>query len=189
MLKVELATVVDIGTHFVNATYNLEGDGVLAVKCYEEILKIRAAISANYYPNLQAVSRESSSGNPALQQQLIAHGISCIQPGLLYFQEKLGSDTVHPVAAFKAARLFSPTKLIEIQPEAADIDTLNNIPFLSQDLNHLEEELPTYFAKAAAVASSTCGTEPIGTLEWWKNNCTDLPYWSTAAQKVFLVQP
>ena len=91
--------------------------------------------------------RESSSGNPALQQQLIAHGISCIQPGLLYFQEKLGSDTVHPVAAFKAARLFSPTELIEIQPEAADIDTLNNIPFLSQDLNHLKEELPTYFAK------------------------------------------
>ena len=170
-------------------TYNLEGDGILAVKCYEEILKIRAAISANYYPNLHAVSRESSSGNPALQQQLIAHGISCIQPGLLYFQEKLGSDTVHPVAAFKAARLLSPTKLIEIQPEAADIDTLNNIPFLSQDLNHLKEELPTYFAKAAVVASSTGGTEPIGTLGWWKNNCTNLLYWSTAAQKVFLVQP
>ena len=63
------------------------------------------------------------------------------------------------------------------------------IPFLSQDPNNLKEELPTYFAKAAAVASSTCGMEPIGTLEWWKNNCTDLPYWSTAAQKVFLVQP
>ena len=87
-----VAAVVDIGSYFVKATYNLEGDGILAVKCYEEILKIRAAISA---PNLQAVSQESSSGNPALQQQLIAHGISCIQPGLLYFQEKLGSDTVH----------------------------------------------------------------------------------------------
>jgi len=103
--------------------------------------------------------------------------------GLLYFQEKLGSDTVHLVAAFKAAMLFSPTKLIEIQPEAADIDTLNSISFLSQDLNHLKEELPTYFAKASAVASSTGGTEPIGTLEWWKNNSTDLLYWSTAAQK------
>ena len=99
---------------FVKATYNLEGDGILAVKCYVEVLKIRATISAKYYPNLQAVSRESPSGNPAHQQQLIAHGISCIQPGLLYFQEKLGSDTVHPVAAFKAARLFSPTKFIEI---------------------------------------------------------------------------
>ena len=129
MLNVELATVVDIGPYFVKAMYNLEGDGTLAVKCYEEILKIRAAISAKYYPNLHAVSRESSSGNPALQQQLIAHGISCLQPGLLYFQEKLGSDTIHPVAAFKAARLFSPTKLIEIQPEAADIDTLNTSHF------------------------------------------------------------
>ena len=165
MLKVELAAVVDIGSYFVKATYNLEGDGILAVKCYEEILKIRAAINAKYYPNLQAVSRESSPSNPALQQQLIDYGISCVQPGLLYFQEKLGSDTVHPVAAFKAARLFSPTKLIEIQPTAADIDILNIIPFLSQDLNHLKEELPTYFAKAAAVASSMCGTESIGTLE------------------------
>ena len=105
MLKVELAAVVDIGSYFVKAMYNLEGDSILAVKCYKEILKIRAAISAKYYPNLQAVSQESSSGNPALQQQLIAHGISCIQPGLLYFQEKLGSDTVHlPLKALLKAR-------------------------------------------------------------------------------------
>lgn len=53
----------------------------------------------------------------------------------------------------------------------------------------LEGGATPYFAKASAVASSTGGTEPIGTLEWWKNNSTDLLYWSTAAQKVFLVQP
>ena len=52
LLKLELATVVDIGSYFVKATYNLEGDGVLAVKCYEEILKIRNAIHTKHYPNL-----------------------------------------------------------------------------------------------------------------------------------------
>lgn len=57
ILKVELAAVVDIGSYFVKGTYNLEGDGILATICYEEILKIRSAISANYYPNLSAVCR------------------------------------------------------------------------------------------------------------------------------------
>ena len=47
-LKLELAAVVDIGSHFVRATYNLEGDGALSVGCYEEILKIRYAINAKH---------------------------------------------------------------------------------------------------------------------------------------------
>ena len=45
-LKLELASVVDVGVHFVKATYDLEGDGVLVLKCYEHILKIRAAIQS-----------------------------------------------------------------------------------------------------------------------------------------------
>jgi len=48
----ELAAVVDSGSNFCESYVILEGDGILAVKCYEEVLKIRAAISAKYYPNL-----------------------------------------------------------------------------------------------------------------------------------------
>lgn len=48
LLKAKLAAVVDIGTYSVKATYMLKGDGVLVINCYEEILKIRAAISARY---------------------------------------------------------------------------------------------------------------------------------------------
>ena len=58
VLKLELAAVVDIGSYLVKATYNLESDGALSIKCYEEILKIRCTINAKYYPNLQAVTRE-----------------------------------------------------------------------------------------------------------------------------------
>ncbi len=36
----ELATVVDVGEHFVKATYDLLGDGVLVLSCYEQILKV-----------------------------------------------------------------------------------------------------------------------------------------------------
>ena len=58
-LRVELSAIVDMGVHFVRATYSLEGDGLLVLKCYEEICKIRAVITAECYPNLQAVVRNA----------------------------------------------------------------------------------------------------------------------------------
>ena len=55
-LQMELAAVVDVGEHFVKATYNLEGDGALVLRCYEEIIKIRAALQVAHYPNMSATS-------------------------------------------------------------------------------------------------------------------------------------
>ena len=108
-LKVELAVVIDISSYFVKATHNLEGDGPLSIRCYGETLKIRCAINAKYYPNLTAICREACPGNRGLEQQLVEHGIKCVQPGLDYFQEKFGEDTKHSMAAFKAARVVSYT--------------------------------------------------------------------------------
>jgi len=68
-LKLELAAVVDMGVHFVKATYRLEGDGLLILVCYEEILKIRAAIQSAWYPNIQAVAKNAFPSNPSLQSQ------------------------------------------------------------------------------------------------------------------------
>ena len=179
----ELSAVVDIGTYFVKATYTLEGDGVLVVSCYEEILKIRAAITSRYYPNLQAVTRELCP-NPQAQQQMTIYGLSCVQPGIDYFEQTLGNDSRHPVAAFKVARLFNPVKVKEMQPKAADLDALTAFPFLSQEnLHHLKEELHVYLAKVVDISQS------ISLLEWWKDNSADLPFWSSAASKVILIQP
>ena len=114
MLKMELASVIDVGVHFVKATYRLEGDGVLVLNCYEEILKLRSAIRTGYYPNVQAIARQAYPGNVALQQQSITYAIGCVQPGLDYFQAKLGNDAQNPVAAFKAAALFSPSKSVKL---------------------------------------------------------------------------
>ena len=44
-LQVELAITVDAGTPFVRAPYNLEGDGPLVLKCYEEISRLSAAVT------------------------------------------------------------------------------------------------------------------------------------------------
>ena len=53
------------------------------------------------------------------------------------------------VAAFKAARLVWPQKMMEIQPNAEDIDALQVFLFLrGLVLASLKQELPTYMAKA-----------------------------------------
>ena len=36
-LKLELAATIDVGEHFVKATYFLEGDGPLVFACYEKL--------------------------------------------------------------------------------------------------------------------------------------------------------
>ena len=41
----------DFGEPFVKATYNLEGDGPLALNAYEEITKLNAVISTQHFPN------------------------------------------------------------------------------------------------------------------------------------------
>ena len=142
LLKMELASVVDIGSYFVRATYDLEGDGVLVLTCYEHILKIRAAIHSGYYPNVQAIARQEFPGNTALQQQWCAYSIACVQPGLDYFQEKLGNDSQNPMAA------FNPSKVNEMKPTAGDVDDLQAFPFLEEHLDGLKAELPTYLAMA-----------------------------------------
>ena len=158
LLKIELAAVIDISSYFNKATYILEGDSLLVLKCYKELVNIRAVIQSRHYPNVRAVAQESVSGDAAAQQRIIDYAISCMQPGILYFQERFGDDTKHPVNIFKSARLFSPSKLNELRPIAADIDCLSIFQFLTGEIEHLKEELPVFVAKATDVDSSvdTC---------------------------------
>lgn len=58
LFEVELAAVVDAGKPFVQATYNLEGDGCLAFTCYEIIT---AAVNMAHYPNVMALARRMHS--------------------------------------------------------------------------------------------------------------------------------
>ena len=56
LLTIEPTAVVDFGEEFVEATYCLEGDGPLAVECYEIITTLKAAIQTGYHPNVEAVT-------------------------------------------------------------------------------------------------------------------------------------
>ena len=48
---------------------------------------------------------------------------------------------------FKYARYFDPPKVSELNPSATDIDHLKAFPFLSNKLEDLKKELPSYLAK------------------------------------------
>ncbi len=51
-LQIQMAATVDWGEPFVQACYQLEGDGVLALECYEIIDKVILSINTEHIPNV-----------------------------------------------------------------------------------------------------------------------------------------
>ena len=47
--KEELAVNVDVGEVFVKATYELEGDGPLAIECYETVVVVRNSVQVRHW--------------------------------------------------------------------------------------------------------------------------------------------
>ena len=133
---------------------------------------------------INAVVRSLTS-SPAVNQQLTAYARACVQPGLDYFEQQLQTSLKAPLSAFKAARMFSPSKVTSLNPSASELDSLLAFPFFSatSDLEGLKGELATYLATAEGVDVTL---DPV---EWWRKNATLLPAWAAAAKKVLAVQP
>ena len=56
--------------------------------------------------------------------------------------------------AFKAARIFSPCKLREMEPDCAAVDALSIFSFIQEsDLTALKSEFPLYQAATEHVSS------------------------------------
>ena len=143
-MKIELAAVVDWGEVFVKATYNLEGDGPLALTCYKKIQEVKSVIQVGNIPNVQAIAK-SISPSSAVQQQLIAHAKKCVEPALNYFKQQLTSSLKVPLATFKASRLFNPNTVKLLNPDASSVDALSVIAFFNQEeITALKRELPSY---------------------------------------------
>ena len=154
-LMVELAVTIDAGMPFVKATYNLEGDGPLALICYETISALNVAARQVDYHNLAAVVCRISSGDVQMESELLQHAKSCVQPSISYYFQQLLTSMKEPLAAFKAAKLFSPFKLSEMNPSVAAIDSLASFPFLSSvNISSLKAEFPLYIAAAEDIDAS-----------------------------------
>ena len=99
-LRLELAVIVD-------AAYYLEGDGPLIFSCYERLSAVSNAIGVANFPSTSAIAREIANGDVVVQNQLITQAKACVQPGLLFFQEKFSVQFHTIVRAFKVCLLLT----------------------------------------------------------------------------------
>lgn len=165
----------------------MEGDGSLVFKCYDQIQILKAGTDNAHYPNVTAIAEHLSTRGHT-SQQWKQYASKCIQPGLDYFKSKFCGDSAQlkdTLDAFKAARLFVPHSLVEMNADTTAVDSLGAFPFLNNQfiLNSLKVELPTYLALVQDVSPE------YDTLSCWKGPSQDLPCWSSAARDVALVQP
>ena len=183
LLQVELAITIDVGEYFVKATYNLEGDGPLALVAYEQLQVLYSAASTAHYPNTVAVARKLSNGNVTVYQQLYHYGVSCTTQAYAYFKTKFDGDLKLAVSGFKAAWFLIQLKCANCSP-MPDIDDDKIFPFFTDStIEDLKSELPVYLAKADGVSNDLEKTK------WWQAHTNELPKWSSACKQVLLIQP
>ena len=130
-LMVELAVTVDAGEPFVKATYKLEGDGPLAIECYEILSSVKAAIQVCHLPNRVAISKRVTTSTLP-EDHWMQYAKACIKPGYDYFEAKL-RQLEGVVSAFKAARIFNPAKVHFLKPDCCSINFLRCFQFLDND--------------------------------------------------------
>lgn len=171
-LKLELAAIIDVGEHFVKATYFLEGDGPLVFTCYESVRAIATAIAEeDPCQNVTALERSAKA---------------CAEPAMTWFLIKFKVDLYDVVVAFKAARLFCPVRIQRLKPSAL-VESLRAFLFLDSDttIDGLKAELPANLAAAEDVVIPTEEKK----VEWWCGHEEQLPRWASAVKQVILVQP
>ena len=197
-LKLELAVLVDIGQHFVKATYDLEGDNALVLCCYDRLQAVCNACRLNvgemHLPNLQSVARDVAAGEfDVTVAWAEAYGQSCVRDAIHWFLRKFNVDFADTLRAFKAARLMCPATAPSLNPTPASIQQLRAFPFLNEDaiVDGLCQELPAYLARAEGVSFRADNMADLAAkkVEWWRQNADNLPHWAAAVKMVILVQP
>ena len=56
--------------------------------------------------------------------QLINYAKACVKPAYDYFKKKIDEDLAFPLSIFKHARLFDPSKDVDIHPTTSDVNGL-----------------------------------------------------------------
>lgn len=124
-LQVKFTAIEDWKEPFIKGTYNLEGNGPLAVQCCEIVATVKASVHAANMPNVLTVAEKLFAGVPQSKQLMINHARECIQSGIDYFNRRL--SRVLLLAAFQAAHLFSYQKVHNLKPDAACIESLKTL--------------------------------------------------------------
>ena len=154
---IELAVTIDAGEPSVKACYTLEGDGPLALSCYEVFSTVRASLQVKHWANTRALARKFAAERqlPALKRQLMTYVLTCVQTGFTYFESRFGGELLPCVKGFKAASLFHRLKITDLHPDASTVDDFKAFPFLHDAIPDLQKELPQYLAAAEGVSAET----------------------------------
>jgi len=188
LLKLELATIIDVGEHSVKAMYFLEGDGPLIFSCYEKVSTVNQASQAPHYlivhAIVTAIAREDPGQNVAALER---RAKACVEPAITSFRRKFNVNLYDLLMPFKAARLFCPVSVQWLRPTDASVESLRAFSFLESDaiINGLKAELPVYLAAAEHV--NVLNEEQK--VEWWLRKEERLPCWATVVEQVLLIQP
>lgn len=197
-LKLELAAVVDVGKHFVTATYDLEGDSGLALSCYQRMQAVCNACQVNiaqmHFANLHAVALEVSAQTPDVTAAWAEnYGRQSVRDAVHWFLEKFNVQFYTTMRAFKAARMMCPATVHSLGVTPAAVQQLRAFPFLDDDeiVSNLADELPLYLATADGTSFVEDDLRKLSDLKvkWWRDHAGALPHWSQAVKKVLLVQP
>ena len=186
-LKLELAATIDVGEHFVKATYFLEGDGPLVFTCYEKLSAVSQFCQAPCFPSVRAIATAIAEEDPCQNATALERSAkACAEPAMTWFLIKFKVDLYDVVVAFKAARLFCPVRIQRLKPSAL-VESLRAFLFLDSDttIDGLKAELPANLAAAEDVVVPTEEKK----VEWWCGHEEQLPRWASAVKQVILVQP
>ena len=157
-LKLELAATIDVGEHFVKATYFLEGDGPLVFACYEKLSAFSQFCQAPCFPNVRAIATAIAEEDPGQNVTALERSTkACVEPAITWFLRNFNVDLYDVAVVFKAARLFCPVRIQWLKPTNALVESLRAFPFLDSDttIDGLKAELPAYLAAAEDVVIPT----------------------------------
>lgn len=184
-LQLELAAVVDVGQHFVRATYILEGDGPLIFSVYKKLQEVLNACTVAHFPNVHAVAAKLVADDPELDvTNLEEQARECVQPGINWFLRKFNIQLRPTLDMFKYVRYFCPVQVQDLRPDGNAIEHLQCLPFLQGSIEGLQAELPAYLAACDGCANLS-DEEKVA---WWQGHSQELPCWSSAVKKVLLLQ-
>ena len=133
-LAAELAATVDIGEPFIKACYCLEGDGPLALHCYESVEKLLTSVRIGHMPNVNATV-QSLTGKLITDPQSIKwinYAKLCVNPGIDYCKKQISSNMSNSLKLFKACRLFLPQMAVTMKLDVESVTkAFDTISFLS----------------------------------------------------------
>ena len=135
---------VDVGKHFVKATYFLE-ERPLVFSCYEKLSAVSQFCQTRCFPNVRAIATAIAEEDPCQNVTALERSAkACVEPAITWFLRKFNVDLYDVVVVFKAARLFCPVRIQWFKPTNALVKSLRAFPFLDSDttIDGLKAELP-----------------------------------------------